>query len=641
MPASDSEPRHSPSRFDPHTRPEDVPGYVPETPPHLNQVELQEKIAQATRATWEHKPLWRALGTTRRRLHQEMRLLMGDLSIGVTANDLNHPDVEEIFTSLQELGFVVVNPADVFGVLAYLLEERGLELPAGKKQKQVRGEIISRLLNELLINFDTDQGRLQLADSQGEPTLDLVAHWHTQEEHLQPLIALLTQDNMVYGQVLQFTKDITANQPRLAVGQTSPRQIGGLGPRIYSADNSSRDIQKGGDYAVKPEATKFGALREIVTHITYSERRQELQQAIEHNEVVLYPKFDLENWPSHPLTTHLKHQVAPVIEQFLEEHSLVADPRDLLYQTLFRLTTLDLSQVFYQGAALEHYLRQAGAYTNWRNILELDPEIITQFQINQSVVTAIIEEQFQVIENRLANSKLPLEWLLTPHGIFAEEGWVVSFQGGQVFATQEDDPSQKIPLEFRPIPPELAIEYHRDLHYIHSPRAVMAFGLFLEGDEWPFSVISLDEIRKPFKQNTLLMNGYDPRKCYDLTRLWSKPGTPGNTSSAMFSLVTAYLKEHQPETQAMLSAFMPTYASGVSMTSGGFDNPVILVPQTHVFAETKLGMEHLVYDRQVNLDAERHYHQWPLFPTVELLSTLQAPRFEPLPQMQNTMVEFV
>lgn len=111
----------------------------------------------------------------------------------------------------------------------------------------------------------------------------------------------------------------------------------------------------------------------------------------------------------------------------------------------------------------------------------------------------------------------------------------------------------------------------------------------------------------------------------------------------MFSLAFTQMRDHYPQTQAILSAFMPSYATGVSMTSGGFDNPVLVKPLTHVFEEKiidgKTCWEHLTKRRQEKSHGRRIRSKFPLLPTIELMSSLQSPRYSPFPQIKDFMIE--
>jgi hypothetical protein len=169
----------------------------------------------------------------------------------------------------------------------------------------------------------------------------------------------------------------------------------------------------------------------------------------------------------------------------------------------------------------------------------------------------------------------------------------------------------------------------------------MAFGLFLEDEVIPFSVVAFDEIDRPYKQDLLLMLGYNPSQCLDLARLYSKPGTPFNTSSTIFTLAFSYFRENQPEIQAVLSAFMPTYAHGMSMISAGFNYGSLVKEWRHSFAEREIDGEkawELVTKRRISESETTIRSQWPLLPVFELFVPIRPPRFTPFEELNGAMV---
>lgn len=459
---------------------------------------------------------------------------------------------------------------------------------------------------------------------------------------------------MVLGKVLNRIKELPKQDTLLVLEENKPGQIPVHGPRILlqaTTVNKNADMQRRADYIIttkKPEAIRFGILRGMVRQKQIEIRRRELQDTLTRREIIAIPKFKLDSWPVDPLMSSARMQVETAVEDYIRRNQILCDPQDLKYQTLFRLTTYEVAEAFLNGGELDDYLQERGAYTNWRNILYLNSQIVKQFDVNPDLLRATIKEQLWVINQRLQNSRLPVEKILTPIGIFAEPGWVIQKKGGDIYAAQEEGVTalaSLVQLEFREIDPEYAKQFHQDFHYIHTPRADIAFGLYIKGDNLPFSVLALEKTDRPYKQNVLLMQGYNPRFCYDLTRLYSRSGTPANTSSSMFSSAFTYIRNHYPETQAILSAFMPGYATGVSMISGGFDNPVLVKPLTHVFEERTINgkncWEHLTKRRQGKSYGRRIRNKFPLLPTVELISPLQNPRYAPFPQVKDSMIEVI
>lgn len=555
-----------------------------------------------------------------------------------------HPTIERT----EQLGFTPFEFRTVFLAIAKRLLEQSIQLPEGKKQKKQRGQIIDALLSGAQITTDDECQTVVLFDqadaNEAEPP-------QIDPTEVEILAGHLLDDQAILGRVVGFIKAALEQQVGLLVLQSCTSNMSGDGVRI-SAETDIRSANQGTnlvDHAItssNPEVIRFGLLREPVQQTQYEQRRVQLQSAIESGEVRLLPRFELNNWPVDHLMQSMRSQVAEATGNFIRHEGFLCDPQDLKYQVLFRLTTFSVAEVFEGGEQLQDYLKTIGAYEHWSNILRVDAGFVTPFRLNQDLLNSVIVEQAKIIADRIAQSPLPIRDILTPAGIFAEPGWVIAKRNGDIFAVQEEGSahSSMVPLELREVDSAYAKQLHGDLHYIHTPRADLAFGLFVQGEDIPFSVLALDKIDRPYKQNVLLAQGYDPRRCYDLTRLYSKPGTPGNTSSSIFGLTFRYLREQYPETQAVVSAFMPSYATGVSMTSGGFNNPIMIKTLRHTFAPTvtsdgSIAYEHLTRRRHSDASGELITNQFPLLPTIELMTKLREPRFEPLPGTQENMVE--
>jgi len=467
----------------------------------------------------------------------------------------------------------------------------------------------------------------------------------------EALVQQLESDSMTIGRIINFVSQQLKLNNGIAVEQSSPGQFDFEGPRMLLTEDVEGVAidKKKADSNIIPtsnRAVRFGLLRESTRFAQMDYQRQQLEEKFTNREIQVSPKFTFDNWPTDPLMTHMRQLVARRVTAYESKHHPLCDDKDLKYQTLFRLTTIDVATLFDGGQELNEYLIQMGAYTNWRNILRLDPQFIGNFGLNEQVVDDAIEEQHRIIKHRLESSSLDLEEILRPKGIFSEAGWVIQRRNGAINAIQEDTANaffDAVPLEFREIETEQAAAYHRDLHYIHTPRADLAFGLFVQDEELPFSVVALEKIDRDYKRNVLAFQGYDSRECYDLTRLYSKPGTPGNTSSSMFALAFQHLRENYPDTQAILSSFMPSYATGVSMTSGGFNNPVMIKPLSHRFVETSINgephYEHMTNRRMKAREGKVIRSRVPLLPTVELMTNLRPPRHKPLPGADEFMLE--
>ncbi len=356
--------------------------------------------------------------------------------------------------------------------------------------------------------------------------------------------------------------------------------------------------------------------------------RREQKSALK--DLTLKEAFTIKNWPHDFLMETLKEKVAPFLET-----DLLVDKNDLRYQVLFRLTTFRLSEIF--DVSLERYLKKQGAHKSWEKILSIKKQDLEKYKINEALVKQVVQEQKEVAAWRLRNTKLPLKEILIPRNrIFSEKGWVIRRSSGALFAVRKDT---KVELRFGKVPKRYAQELHNKLHYIHCARVEKAFGIFIKGEKIPFSVLATQKIDREYKKKAVLLRGFDFDKVVDFTRLYSFNGAPLNTSSAIFGLTRDYLRKNT-EVQATLSAFMPSYANGMSMFAGGLDQVLIAKPLSHTF-ERILGtnLYQQVVKRVVDESNEDFvFSKIPLLPTLELLSEIRKPPMTPRIEIENKML---
>jgi len=390
----------------------------------------------------------------------------------------------------------------------------------------------------------------------------------------------------------------------------------------------------------------YYSLREAINFSIISQRRIDLIKAVKAGQIETVSTFTKENWPKHPIIEHIKQQIIPIVSSFIAENRIICDPLDLEYQALFRITTFDLKDIFVDGNELKNYCVNAGIYQNWINILNLDPSVIVNFQISSELVNKVLEEQARIIQDRIKKSDLPIEQIVVPSGIFAESGWEITKDGENIINSIQKDSNGNIlnarRVFFRPVDTIIASRIHNDLHYIHTPRTDMAFGFFLEDRQLPFTTLAIGSIDRAYKQNALLLFGFDPRNAVDFTRLYSRPGVPRNASSAIFGEAFSYIKHNYPKIEVAMSAFMPSYASGLSMLTGRFETPILAKPNIHYFYDAKIGdeatMEHLTKRRQTMKGVTFIPSILPLLPTIELLCSIHKPRFDPILQAGKDMI---
>jgi len=587
------------------------------------------------------------------------RITSSDFAIVISGAD--YPKLKP----LEKLGIQFFGTDIIFAAIILVCEKYNLVMPyadfasgksvnhASKSERNkiinAQNEVINRIFSLLSFSIAND-GKIQILFKEDnvditDNAVQLAVEDDGRINKLQAFQGLMNRSLSIMklmsdrvdglGMIVSSPSQARINGPVIAVNGTSSDQLAWK----KNADVMVSDLE--GDAVISN-----AILREIILHQQILERREKLSEHIAKGEIELEPEFEVENWPKHALMEHIKNQAKPIILDETKKVGILCDEQDIRYQTIFRLTTLPFSQLFNNGQELVEKLRNLGVYDDWRNILKLESESFEGYQLQENVVRAVVREQLVIIDNRLKNSPLPVKDILTRTGIFSETGWVMEKDSGNVFAVRYDDSGKEIgrkTVRFGLVEPELATQFHHAFHYIHTPRSGAAYGFFLEDDVTPFSVLAIEPIDRTYKENMLLMHGYDPRYCLDLARLYSRPGTPFNTSSTMFSLVFANLKENRPETQAVLSAFMPTYATGKSMLSGGFDHAVLVKPNRHYFGKKIINgqvvWEHLTKRRTNEASELISIHpDMPMLPVVELMTRLKSPRFKPIPEIAGKMV---
>jgi hypothetical protein len=581
-----------------------------------------------------------------------------DLNVGLVSLGGADEELNAAFAEAEALGYRPFRWQNVVIAVVDAIKAEGIELPSGKKAARERGKRVDDLLARFAFHADSDDAvKIIFTDANGENEAEVIQRETLSDLDVASAVNAISDDpavkNLVFGRIIQRVGAHARTQKGLVFGEARAGQIdSGSDPHLLVESSSAPNQRLSTRHddviaAESPQSVRTAIEYGVRRHAAMRERSKALRVMAEDGQITVLPAFTFDSWPTDAMMTRLRDEVGPITNQYMRDEDILCDDRDLKYQTLFRLTTHDVAEIFENGKELQDHLLATGAFRNWRNILRVGREQTDDLVLNQDLVREAAAEQAKIIQARLKQSALPLESILTPAGMFAEQGWFIQKKNGTVQAIREGGISYAdgiVNLEFREVDTELAEQFHGDLHYIHTPRAEKAFGMFVEGEELPFSVLSLQKVDRNYKKNALLYQGYDPERCYDLTRLYSRPGTPGNASSTMFTLTFNYLRS-ETDTQAVLSAFMPSYATGISMTSSKMDRPVLVKPLQHRFGpagehDGQVLYENMTKRRLGGVGLENViYSKVPLLPVVELMCPIQDPRFTPVPGAKSHMFE--
>lgn len=585
---------------------------------------------------------------------------LSNANVLISTRDLSNQRLIETVNEMNEKGIPVLSIAHVAAAVSEKARLDGLDIPMyDRKVHASEGKVVGmKVLANQKIFFSEIVSNMRFLPDQNNTGFRIIVDEEDEEINLMdnvidalnnsdPVITKILENNIYLSGCRGILKAVLdSNNGIIAIDDHALIYSNAINIAIGNEFNSQNAF-KGKKYNDKvidssnPEIQVFGILREVTKQVSHVRRREKLQTQIQQGEIKLLPNFKREQWPTHPLMNYLKLVSIPLIEDEVRNAGLICDSQDIRYQTLFRLTTIPVTQIFHEGDKLQNYLLDQGIFTDWKKIPNLSQVDFEDYPVQESTIRDVIKEQLHIIDNRLSMSNLPIAEIIKPSGIFAERGWEIVKEDNNVFAFNRNS-NRTVPLEFKEVEPSLAVEFHNDLHYIHSPRADYAFAFFIKGEEIPFSILSAENLDRDYKKNILLSYGYDPDNCLDFTRLYSRPGTPLNTSTAIMGSVYDYIRQYHPSIQAGVSSFMPTYASGLSMVSGGFEKPVLVKTGKHKFQKkvvnNKEVWEHVTTRRQLK-DETTIESTFPMLPTIELLLALRRPRYEPILGVQGKMFD--
>lgn len=373
-------------------------------------------------------------------------------------------------------------------------------------------------------------------------------------------------------------------------------------------------------------------------------RRDELRHSLQSGKIHTISKPGKGSWLSDPLMHHIRSAVTEDVVRFIKVNSVVCDPLDLQFQVLCRSSTYKPEELFLNGTKLRKYMDENGAFVDWKNMSNLDPKELQEFRIDKRRLSGLIDEQYRVIEQRLRRSALPISDLLRSSEEFEGEGWHIKKTERSLYASNKSESRERsIPLTIGEIDIRTALAIFNDLHYIHTPRAEVALGLFVSGQSLPFSVVGASRIDRRYKEDALLMQGYDYERCWDVTRLYNVGRAPKNTSSMMISQIVRYLRVTYPNTRACLTAITPSFAEGKSVIAGGFLDPVLLrsinVSFCQVDTENGTAWERLTQRRLAGYNGQIIKNELPLLPVMELLRGVGRLDYDPLIEKDKIAVE--
>ncbi len=400
---------------------------------------------------------------------------------------------------------------------------------------------------------------------------------------------------------------------------------------------------------------------------TLKRRREKLFEWWVQGRIKTYSNFDLKkDWPTHPLITHIRKQIKPFIDKVVVQTKYIFDPQDLEHQILFRLTTFPPSQLFKRGLLLEEYFEECGVYNDWQKISFLNSKIISKFVLNQEIILKVLKEQLLLIHERVNKGNFSLNHIFknikNSNKIFTtkeKERYILkweSINGKRCLAAVKFDSTGKVvnsvPVEFKKINKKLGRKFIQALHYTHAPRLKEEiFGFFLSKSKFPFAIQTVNWIKDSpeFRQDALLIKGFNPERCIELRRLYTLPGSPRNIIGVLDRLIIRYFRKLY-DIEVVITTVMPMYAKTRSTTiASGIDQILYARLLSHKFICKKINgkkvWEYIIPENPNWLktyqgEIIKTHPRFPTYPTIGVYKQIGEKSFNELSFANSKIIGF-
>jgi cytidylate kinase len=308
--------------------------------------------------------------------------------------------------------------------------------------------------------------------------------------------------------------------------------------------------------------------RSILRHLITTTQRNSIEYDEQKNHQILREVFC---WPSNPFIEKLRADGNNIVQDVMQKYiPFGVSPMDISIQAAIHLAAYPVAKVW-QGDSLAIATIAEMIADQSPNLRTLSDDFFSSSKIylNKEVFQSEVYRQAQRITDlhqALAREcEFDLLGVVKRMGIGAESGLYRNgidipvrgqltldskrlYHDGVVCWIGSEKKSGRV-IIFRPISADISRIYMKAFHYLHEERddEVAAFGAFLDGDQFPFALVSYSPINREYKQTMLSYVGLEPSACLEFTRGWNSPWAPKNTMSCLFSYAHQRLKEHSEQ----------------------------------------------------------------------------------------------
>lgn len=310
---------------------------------------------------------------------------------------------------------------------------------------------------------------------------------------------------------------------------------------------------------------------------------------------------------------------------------------DLIYQTIILLTAFDLTEIYEIDEDYSNYVQQAIKNRSNEINLEFKSKLLNnEIKLNIGIVVkSLFDSTTKLLD--LYKDKSVQDRMISYNS--GEKDSLLKVENGLMIRTKNGiDDTDKI--TFKIVDSKSSKFITTYCHYLHTPRTdeLVAYGAFLNDDEYPVAYVSFSRQDRDYKKELLYNIGIEPQNSIEMTRAWCSNSAPANIMSSLFQFAINDIQSNwndrckacleDKHLQAITTAINPNLGFKASSFLGCNFTPIALRPAKFTFVEKDGTIEYSTR-RKIQFDkCEEDYfeNKLEILPLNELILCLDKNR---------------
>ena len=363
---------------------------------------------------------------------------------------------------------------------------------------------------------------------------------------------------------------------------------------------------------------------EFKSKINYFEKKEEIYNNIQSESINRMDFNWILNNALYPIKTILENMCNDIIEKYP-----YINKSDLIYQTLILLTSHSYQEIYECDAKFEEFLNNSIKSRTEISTTLLSKKIESkEIRINMGLLSKLlITSTLQLLD--LYKDKFVQESLTNYNK--EDHSSKIENKKGLIIKYNDSDYDKKI--IYKQLDKDTSRFISKYCHYLHSPRddEFIAYGAFIEGEEFPIAYVSFSRHDRQYKKELLYNIGIEPQNTLEMTRAWCSNSTPSNTMSSLFQYSINDIENKWKDMreqglvdnnlQAITTTINPNLGFRASSFLGCNFIPIALRPAKFTFIENNDIIKY-VTRRELDSDDEYFENQIEILPLNELILCL-------------------